>query len=108
MTIAKLKKLVVTTLDNAKAEDITVLNVRKLTTVTDIMIICSGRSTRHVKAIAEQIVTDIKRHKLKPLGVEGTDSAEWIIVDIGDIIVHIMLPTTRKYYNLEELWQEHP
>lgn len=106
MTTAKiLKNKVITSLDDSKAVDIVALNVKELTTITDYMIICSGNSNRHVHAIASSLVEAAKHDKTPPLSVTGDDHGEWIIVDLNDVVVHIMLPATREFYNLEKLWQ---
>jgi ribosome-associated protein len=99
-----MKKAVVDALEDVKGFEITVMDVRKLTTMATYMIICNATSTRQAKSLASNV-----REKLKELGVdvrgtEGEGEGEWVLVDLGDIIVHIMLPTTRAYYNLEQLW----
>jgi len=94
-------------LDDASALDIQVMDVSGITTITDRMIIASGRSDRQVRALAEKVVETAREQGVKPLGVEG-DRGEWILVDLGDVIAHLMHPTTRAYYQLEKLWsQEH-
>jgi ribosome-associated protein len=87
-----------------KANDLRVLDVRKLTDVTDYMIIASGRSGRHVRAIAENVVEQSKKKKHQPLGVEGLSQGEWVLVDLCDVVVHVMVPETREFYQLEKLW----
>ena len=91
-------------LDDLKAVDATFLDVRHLTTVTDTMVIASGRSDRHVRAIASEIVGQSKKAGFKPIGVEGQQSGDWVLVDLGDVVVHVMLPRVREFYNLEKLW----
>ena len=99
-----LLQLVASALDGLKAADVQVLDVRHLTTVTDTMVIASGRSDRHVRAIAAAVVEQCKRAGYRPLGVEGERSGEWVLVDLADVVVHVMLPRVREFYNLEKLW----
>lgn len=99
----ELSTAIVTALDDLKAIDIQVLDVRDLTSFTDTMIIASGRSDRQVKALADGVIDTAKEYGIKPLGVEGLPT-EWILVDLGDAIAHIMHPTARAYYQLEKLW----
>src|SRR5262245_19765745 len=91
-------------LEDNKAEDIISLDVHELTTVTDWMVICSATSKRHAHALGDHIVTKVKERGIKPLGVEGENQNEWILVDLEDIVIHIMLPEIRKFYSLEKLW----
>jgi ribosome-associated protein len=91
-------------LDDLKAVETTFLDVRHLTTVTDAMAIASGRSDRHVRAIASAIVEQCKKAGYRPLGVEGQKTGEWVLVDLGELVVHVMLPRVREFYNLEKLW----
>lgn len=93
-------------LDNNHALDITVIDVRNHTTVTDYMIICSGRSSRQVRAIAENVTLDMKQQNLHAIGRHGIDEGEWALLDFADFVVHIMQPATRDFYNLEGLWKE--
>ena len=104
MTLTKLCELLVTALEDLKAENIKVLNVSKLTSVTDIMIIASGRSNRQVRALAEKLQETGRENGIKPLGMEGQQQGEWILIDFGDIVVHVMQPAAREYYQLEKLW----
>ena len=104
MQAEELKALVVNALEDIKAEDIQVLNVMGITDVTDIMIIATGKSTRQVKALANEVVVQAKAAGVQPLGVEGEDVGEWALVDLGDVIAHVMTPQTRATYNLEKLW----
>ena len=99
-----LLQLVSSALDGLKAADVQVLDVRHLTTVTDMMVIASGRSDRHVRAIAGAVVEQCKRAGHRPLGVEGERSGEWVLVDLADVVVHVMLPRVREFYSLEKLW----
>jgi ribosome-associated protein len=99
-----LMQVVAQALDDLKADAINVLDVRHLTTVTDTMIVASGRSDRHVRAIGSTVVEQCKKAGFKPIGVEGVRSGEWVLVDLGDLVVHVMLPRVREFYNLEKLW----
>jgi ribosome-associated protein len=91
-------------LEDLKALETTFLDVRHLTTVTDSMAITSGRSDRHVRAIANAVVEQTKKAGFRPIGVEGANAGEWVLVDLGELVVHVMLPRVREFYNLEKLW----
>jgi ribosome-associated protein len=104
MRLNKLQKTAVTALEDIKARDITVLDVRKLTSLCDTQIIASADSNRQVKALAQHVRDRLKEVGASIVGVEGEETGEWVLVDAGDIIVHIMQPAIRAYYNLEELW----
>jgi len=104
MKSEKLRELIMENLEELKAQEIVALNVKKLTDITDFMVICSGTSSRHVNAIGKNLITKIKQHQIRPLGVEEEPNGEWTLVDFGDVVVHIMLPGTREFYNLEKLW----
>lgn len=99
-----LHNLIIKTLEDNKAEDIISLDVHGLTTITDWMIICTATSKRHAHALADHITTTAKANGIRPLGVEGEAFNEWILVDLGDAILHIMLSDIRKFYSLEKLW----
>ena len=99
-----LEQIVAGALDDLKAVDVHMLDVRHLTTVTDTMVVASGRSDRHVPAIAGAVVEQCKKAGFRPLGVEGERSGEWVLVDLADLVVHVMLPRVREFYNLEKLW----
>tara|TARA_B100001778_G_C18561091_1_gene617796 strand:- start:779 stop:1123 length:345 start_codon:yes stop_codon:yes gene_type:complete len=101
-----LKKSIKNILEDNKAESIVMVDVKNKSSVTDLMFIASGRSTRHVKAIADNLVTKLKKNKIKPIGVEGYNKSEWILLDYGDLLVHVMHPETRDFYSLEKLWDE--
>jgi ribosome-associated protein len=98
------KKIVVDALEDLKAVNIVTLDVTGLTDVMDYLIIASGTSNRHVKSLADNVCMEAKRQDLRPLGVEGEDAGEWVLVDFGDVVVHVMLPATRDFYDLERLW----
>ena len=99
-----LLELVNGALNEMKAKDIIQIDVRGKTSIADFLIVASGTSTRHVKSIADEVVQHAKRAGAMPLGVEGEREAEWVLVDLGDVIVHVMLPRVREYYALERLW----
>ncbi len=99
-----IKPFVETCLDDMKAVDVTSIDVKDRTSVTDWMIICSGTSKRHVKSIAENLVKEAKHINMQPLGIEGLDVGEWVLVDLGDAVIHVMMPETRKFYSIEKLW----
>jgi ribosome-associated protein len=90
--------------EELKAKDVVEIDVRGKTSVTDHLVIASGTSTRHVKSIADEVVKHAKRLDCQPLGVEGEREAEWVLVDLGDVVVHVMLPRVREFYALERLW----
>ena len=91
-------------LEDLKAQDAIEIDVRGKSSVCDYMVIASGTSTRHVKSIADEVVRKVKELDVMPLGVEGEREAEWVLVDLGDVIVHVMLPRVREFYALERLW----
>jgi len=100
--------LVIDALEEVKARDIVKLDVRDLTTVTDYMIVASGTSNRHVKALADAVAEKARQAGHKPAGVEGQEGAEWVLLDLEDALVHVMLPRVREFYNLEKLWSLAP
>lgn len=104
LTSEQISAIAVAALEELKAINIQVLDVTSLTSITDIMIIASGRSNRQVRALADKVQEMAKQAGIRVLGIEGEQDAEWILVDIGDVIVHIMQPATRTYYQLEKLW----
>ncbi|MGH8445876.1 MAG: ribosome silencing factor [Solimonas sp.] len=99
-----LARLAYEALDDMKGQSITVLDVMKLTTVTDTMIICTGTSNRHVKSLAQSVAEEAKHAGFQPLGMEGTDQGEWVLVDLGGVVVHVMQAQARAFYQLEKLW----
>ena len=103
-----LTEIAIDALEDIKARDIVVLDVTELTDVMDTLIVASGTSNRQVKAMADNVVEKCKKAGYQPLGVEGLESAEWVLVDLGDVVVHMMLPETRKFYELEKLWSLRP
>ncbi|OPX55836.1 ribosome-associated protein [Oceanospirillum multiglobuliferum] len=108
MQTEQLKQLVIDSLEEMKGNDIVVLDVKGSTSVTDFMIIASGTSTRHVASLAENVVVKVKENGCRPLGVEGKSGSEWVLVDLGDVVVHVMQPATRQHYDLERLWGDLP
>ena len=105
-SVATIKKNVIEALEDIKGFDIIDLDVRKLTSITDYMIIASASSTRQTRALANNVHDKMKDLNVEIVGIEGEGEGDWVLVDIGDIIIHIMTPTTRAYFNLEELWSK--
>ena len=106
--LEELSQIVIKALEDLKAKNIVQLDVREMTDVTDTLIIASGTSNRHVKSIANNVVEDSKKLGYMPLGVEGIDAGDWVLVDFGDIVVHVMQEETRNFYELEKLWSITP
>ena len=104
MTADVLTTIALEALEDLKAQDITRLNVTRLSDVMDQLIIASGTSNRHVKSLADQVIGKAKEKGYKPIGVEGMENADWVLVDFGDTVIHLMLPQTRALYDLEGLW----
>lgn len=104
MQLEQLKDLVIEVLSDMKARDISVMDVRGKTSVTDYMIVASGTSDRHVKAMAETVAYRAKEAGEAPLGTEGVQEGEWALVDLNGVVVHLMLPKVRDFYSLERLW----
>ena len=102
--VETLLKTVHAAVEELKAKDVVEIDVRGKSSVCDYMVIASGTSTRHVKSVAEEVVRFAKRLDVMPLGVEGEREAEWVLVDLGDVVVHVMLPRVREFYALERLW----
>ncbi len=109
--VERLQQQVRTALSELKANDVREIDVREKTSITDWLVIASGTSTRHVRSIADEVVKLAKKIGVLPTGVEGEGQGEWVLVDLGDIIVHVMLPRIREFYGLERLWtigDDHP
>jgi ribosome-associated protein len=104
MELETMKQAVVDALEDVKAIDISVLDVSKMTSLTSYMIIASGSSNRQTRALADNVQKKLKELGVEALGVEGEKEGEWVLLDLGDIVVHVMLPATRDYYNLDQLW----
>ena len=108
MNSEQLSDLVVDALDEIKGLDIVKLDVRDMTTVTDFMVLASGTSSRHVQALVDNVAEKAKEAGHKPIGVEGEEGGEWVLLDLQDTLVHVMLPKMREFYNLEKLWSLGP
>jgi len=102
----EVRRWIVEELDDAKAANILELDIRSLTQIADWMVVATGTSSRHVLALAERLRAAGARNGLKPSGVEGENDGEWVLLDFGDLIVHLMLSATREFYDLEGLWNE--
>ncbi len=103
-----LTELVVEALEDVKAKDIVRLDVRDMTSVTDYMVVASGTSNRHVKALVDNVAEKAKGAGHRPIGIEGAEGGEWVLLDLQDTLVHVMLPKVREFYNLEKLWSISP
>ena len=106
MNAEKLLTLVKESLEDKKAEDIDVLNVRNFSSITDFMVVATGNTARQVKALAQHVIEQAKGHGHRPFSDEGSNVGEWALVDLGDVIVHVMQPETRDFYQLEKLWTD--
>jgi ribosome-associated protein len=104
MNSEQLSKLAMAALDDGKGLDLVKLDVRELTAVTDYMIVASGTSNRHVRALADAVAEKSREAGRRPSGIEGEDGSEWVLLDLQDVLVHVMLPRVREFYNLEKLW----
>ena len=102
--VEEVQRIIQTALEGIKAEDIVVLDVRRRTSITDLMVFASGTSRRHVKSIADRVLEAAEHNAIQALGVEGEDSAEWILIDLGDVVVHVMQSSAREFYRLEHIW----
>ncbi len=103
-----LNKILLKSIDDLKGRDVVTLDVRDLSDVMDTLIIVSGTSNRHVKSLVDNAVEEAKKAGFQPIGVEGKESGEWVLVDFGDTVLHAMMPTTRSFYDLEKLWSLEP
>ncbi len=108
MNIQKLQRLVIDALEDVKAQDIRVFNTTHLTSLFDRVVIASGTSNRQTRALASSVVNAARAHKIPIIALEGEESGEWVLVDIGDIVIHCMQPAIRQYYNLEAVWGDKP
>ena len=108
MDVRKLQKIVVSALEDIKGRDIEIINTSKLTPLFDRIVIASGDSNRQVKALARNVQDKVREAGAEVVSIEGEEIGEWVLVDLGDIVVHVMQPAVRNYYNLEELWQASP
>jgi len=106
LTATALRDHVVTALEDGKGQNILALDVTKLTPITDFMVLVSGTSNRHVKALVDQVIETAKDDGEPIIGVEGRETNEWVLLDLGDVIVHVMQTTAREFYDLERLWSE--
>ena len=104
MNSKELRDLAVEALEDIKGIDIKVFDVMDKSSVTDIMVFASGNTSRQVKALANSVAEKVKKANMQPVGIEGVDAGEWVLVDLGDVVVHIMQPSIREFYNLEKLW----
>lgn len=102
----QLRTLIQRALEDAKGRDITFLDVRKVSFFTDYMAIVTGTSNRHVVAVADKVIDSLREHGRKPVGVEGMEQGDWVLIDFGEVVVHVMRQQTRDFYNLEKLWAE--
>lgn len=104
MNSEQLQSLVIEALEEIKAVDVVALDVRHLTSIADAIVIASGTSQRHVQSLADNVLRRAREADVRPLGVEGEQAGDWVLVDLGDVIVHVMRPEVRDFYNLEKLW----
>jgi len=105
--IAQCHQTVLQSLESSKAENIISIDLLQRSSIADYMVIASGRSQRHVSAIADHLIDDLKDVSIKNIRIEGLESCDWVLLDIGDIVVHLFRPEIRDFYNIEKIWQEH-
>jgi ribosome-associated protein len=108
MQEVNVKQVVIDALEDVKGNEVTCIDVTQQTDITDYMIIVSGTSNRHVKALSRCVIDDAKSAGFVPIGVEGLEEGEWVLVDLADVVVHIMLPKVRDFYDIERLWTLQP
>lgn len=108
MNAEQLVTLVKAILADIKAQDVVALDVTNMTSVADHIVIASGTSSRHVKSIADRVLDGVREAGMKPLGIEGDAQSDWVLVDLGDVVLHVMTPATRQFYDLEKLWSIKP
>ena len=108
MQLTKMQRLVIDALEDAKAQDIKVFDTTKLKGLFDLVIIASGTSNRQTRSLARSVYDAVREKKIEVLSLEGEDTGEWVVIDLGDIVVHCMQPAIRQYYNLEAIWGEKP
>lgn len=101
-----MQELIYDALVDAKAQDIAMLDVSKISDFTDTMVIVSGTSTRHVQSVADKVIDALRAQGVRTIGVEGQKIGEWVLIDFGQVVVHVMHPQTRDFYNLEKLWSD--
>ena len=106
--VAELETLILDSLEDDKAEEVVAIDLRGKSSVTDIMIVASGRSARHVSALADHLVRKLKEHGQGKARVEGLQTCDWVLIDAGDVIVHLFRPEVRSFYNLEKMWSVEP
>ena len=109
MNVEEIKHIALEALEDLKGQDAITLDVRAMTDITDYMLVCTGTSNRHVKSLADNVALTLKKRGCQAINIEGVDkTAEWALVDFGEVIVHVMLPETRDFYDLESLWSTSP
>ena len=106
--VEELETVILDSLEDDKAEDVVAIDLRGKSSVTDIMIVASGRSARHVNALADHLVRKLKEHGSGKARIEGLQTCDWVLIDVGDIIVHLFRPEVRSFYNLEKMWSVEP